>query len=69
VRVEHDLVQRRGFWLTLFVVMELLLLALPCVSRKHIHEEIVIVGAKVVWAPCIAAGKGFRSGFRESYSN
>ncbi len=60
MRVEHYLVQRRGFWFTLFVVSELFLLALPCVSRKHIDEEILQVGAKVVWAPCIVGGEGFR---------
>jgi hypothetical protein len=48
VRVEDYLIQRRGFRFTLFVVLELFLVALPCVSPKHIHEEIVKVGAKVI---------------------
>jgi 2-iminoacetate synthase ThiH len=60
VRVEHDLIQRRGFWFTLLVVLELFLLALPCVSPKHMHEEIVLTGAKVVWASCVIGGEGFR---------
>jgi hypothetical protein len=48
-------------WVTSsFVVLELFLLALPCVSPKHIHEEIVLTGAKVVWASCVIGGEGFR---------
>jgi hypothetical protein len=48
VRVVHYLIQERGFRFTLCVVLELFLVALPCVSPKHIQEEIVKVGAKVV---------------------
>jgi hypothetical protein len=58
--MEDYLIQRRGFWFTLFVVLELFLLALPCVSPEHIHEEIVLTGAKVVWASCVIGGEGFR---------
>ena len=39
VRVEDYLIQRRGFRFTLFIVLELFLLALSCVSPEHRRQN------------------------------
>jgi hypothetical protein len=36
---QHDLIQHRSFRLTLLVVLELFLLALPCVSPEHRRQN------------------------------
>ena len=47
--VEYDPIQRRGLWFTLFVVLELFLLALPCVAREHTQGVIVKSRGEVAW--------------------
>ena len=47
--VKYDAIQRRGLWFSLFVVLELFLLALPGVSREHTQEVIVKGRGEVAW--------------------
>jgi hypothetical protein len=47
--VEDYLIQRRGFWFTLSVVLKPSLLALPCVSREHTQGVIVKCRGEVAW--------------------
>jgi len=47
--VEDYLIQRRGFWFTLSVVLKPSLLALPCVAREHTQGAIVKCRGEVAW--------------------
>ena len=49
VGVEDYLIQRRGFRLALFIVLELFPLALPGVAREHTQGVIVECRGEVAW--------------------
>ena len=55
VRVEDYLIQHRGFWLASFVVLEPVLLALPCVACEHTQGVIVKSRVKVAWLGVVNA--------------